>query len=116
MAIERHADREATFVTLRDKGKELLRNTRLTQWRTSSKVLVVVLPRVQVLKVNVCKISEAHPVTENPRASVCCPNVSDEGDVLQFGEDKQQQTLHSDGCHLTHKKINTKPVQKKKDT
>lgn len=104
MAIERHADREATFVTLRDKGKELLRNTRLTRWQTSSKVLVVVLPQVQVLKVNVFKMSEAHPVTENPCACVSCPNVSDEGDVLQFGKDKQQQTLHSDGCHLMYKK------------
>lgn len=116
MAIEGHADREATFVALRDRGKELLRNTRLTRRRTSSKVLVVVLPRVRVLKVNVCKISEAHPVTENPCACVRCPDVSDEGDVLQFGEDKQQQTLHSDGCHLPYKKIKTKPVQNKNDT
>lgn len=37
---------------------------------------------------------------ENPCACVCCLNVSDERDVLQFGEDEQQETLHSYGRHL----------------
>lgn len=39
----------------------------------------------------------SHPVTENACACVCSLDVSDEGDVLQLGEEEQQQPLHSDG-------------------
>ncbi len=44
----------------------------------------------------------SYPVTENACARVCGLDVSDEGDVLQFGEEEQQQTLHPDGRHLKH--------------
>lgn len=37
----------------------------------------------------------SHPVTQNACACVCGLDVSDEGDVVQFGEEEQQQTLHS---------------------
>lgn len=37
----------------------------------------------------------AHPVTKYAGAGVGGLDVSDEGDVLQFGEEEQQQTLHS---------------------
>lgn len=39
----------------------------------------------------------SHPVTKNARACVRGLDVSDEGDMLQFGEEEQQQTLQSDG-------------------
>ena len=44
-----------------------------------------------------CYVCDSYPVTEDARACVCGPDVSDEGDVLQFGEEEQQQTLHPDG-------------------
>lgn len=55
----------------------------------------------------------AHPVAEDAGARVGGLDVSDERDVLQFGEDEQQQTLHPDGRQLkdththTHDSTNT---------
>lgn len=42
----------------------------------------------------------SHPVTIKACARVRSLDVSDEGDVLQLGEEEQQQALHSHGRHL----------------
>ena len=41
-----------------------------------------------------------HPVAKDASAGECGLDVSDEGDMVQFGEDQYEQTLHSDGRHL----------------
>lgn len=44
--------------------------------------------------------SESYPVMVNSCAGVCCLNVFDKGNMLQFGKDDQYQSLHSDRHNL----------------
>lgn len=47
-------------------------------------------------------LSESYPVVVNSRAGVCCLNVFDEGNMLQFGKDNEYQSLHSDRHDLKY--------------
>lgn len=44
----------------------------------------------------------SYPVTKNTCTCVCGLDVSDERNVLQFGEEEQQETLQSHWWHLNH--------------
>lgn len=47
-------------------------------------------------------LSESHPVMVNSSAGVCCLNVFNKGNMLQFGKDDEYQSLHSDRHNLKH--------------
>lgn len=72
VAIERQADRHATFVALRDKQEEI-RNRGYTRAKTTHELFWTFF----------------YPVTKDACAGVRGLDVSDEGDVLQFGEEEQ---------------------------